>query len=585
MTISAEPAQATVGSTVRVTVTVRHDGGDGSAPTGSVVLSTTLGTFVESGGGNPVQTKELTLGAANGSTSSASTAFQAGDETGTASLLARFQGFTGTFNLAVVEPGVAPKAAFTVQVDGLQALFMDASTGDPDTWEWSFGDPGSGEANASSAQNPSHAFSRAGTFTVTLTASKSSEPGKKSSVSQFVAVSASVTAAFEMQVQGLQVNFTDRSEGGPDVWEWSFGDPASGKANTSAQQNPVHVFSRAGTFTVTLSVGKSVNPNDRSSTSQPVTVARGLLADFSFDVQAFTVTFTDLSAGSPTSWTWDFGDMSAGSIRQNPSHTYTSPGGTFAVTLTVDNAADPPSTVTKQVTVPPAGSRPTADFELEVEGTTVNFTDKSKGDPTSWTWDFDDGSPLDTHQNTSHTYATGGVYRVSLTVKNTSGESSATRTVTVHRPLTADFTTSVDELQVTFTDTSEGNPTAWSWDFGDGGTSDLQNPVHAFTVAGAPTVTLEVSNDAGDRDTISRQVRVGRKPVATFEWTSNGKVFSFVDTSQNNPTSWSWSFGDGTSNNSQNPSHEYAASGPYSVTLTATNEFGSGSVTMTVMVP
>jgi len=136
--------------------------------------------------------------------------------------------------------------------------------------------------------------------------------------------------------------------------------------------------------------------------------------------------------------------------------------------------------------------------------TTVQFTDTSTNSPTSWMWTFGDGG-TSTLKNPSHTYTTAGSYTVSLTVTNSGGSNTLTRTnyitVTSAIPPNASFTGSptsgVAPLTVTFTDVSTNSPTSWAWTFGDGGTSTLKNPSHTYTTAGAYTVSLTVTNSGG----------------------------------------------------------------------------------------
>ncbi|TFV68758.1 PKD domain-containing protein, partial [Blastococcus sp. CT_GayMR19] len=108
-----------------------------------------------------------------------------------------------------------------------------------------------------------------------------------------------------------------------------------------------------------------------------------------------TVSFTDTSTGSPTSWAWNFGD-SGTATTQNPSHTY-STAGTYQVTLTATNAGGSNTSAAQTVTVNPADPGPTAPVasftRSPASGTvplTVAFTDTSTGSPTSWAWNFGD---------------------------------------------------------------------------------------------------------------------------------------------------------------------------------------------------
>ncbi|WP_342770539.1 MULTISPECIES: PKD domain-containing protein [unclassified Methanoculleus] len=139
----------------------------------------------------------------------------------------------------------------------------------------------------------------------------------------------------------------------------------------------------------------------------------------------------------------------------------------------------------------------------------VQFTDASMGGVTSWFWNFGDGT-TSTVQHPNHTYTAPGTYTVSLTASNACGFSTETRTdyITVLAPPVANFTANVTEgnapLVVQFNDTSTGNVTSWSWDFGDGNTSTEQNPVHIYESPGNYTVSLTASNAYGN-DTWTRE--------------------------------------------------------------------------------
>jgi PKD repeat protein len=159
---------------------------------------------------------------------------------------------------------------------------------------------------------------------------------------------------------------------------------------------------------------------------------------------------------------------------------------------------------------------PVADFSATpVDGDaplTVDFTDLSTENPTSWSWSFGDGG-TSTAQNPSYTYYTPGTYTVTMTVANSAGSDTATKTgyisITEPTPVppVADFSATPTggyvPLAVDFTDLSTGSPTSWLWDFGDGtGTSTEQNPSYTYSTAGTYTVTLTASNaDGSDGET------------------------------------------------------------------------------------
>jgi PKD repeat protein len=124
-------------------------------------------------------------------------------------------------------------------------------------------------------------------------------------------------------------------------------------------------------------------------------------------------------------------------------------------------------------------------------------------------------------------------------------------------------------LTVNFTDLSTG-ATSWDWDFGDGGTSTLQNPTHIYTVAGTYTVTLSVNSGAA---TITKTNYITVNMVADFTATPvvgmDSLTVSFTDISLGTPTSWAWDFGDSYTSTEQNPVHTYDSAGVYTVTLRA----------------
>ena len=142
---------------------------------------------------------------------------------------------------------------------------------------------------------------------------------------------------------GTDIQFTDTSTGSPTGWSWDFGD-----GETSTEQNPVHQYTAAGTYTVSLT-GKNLFGESTETKTDFITISGTLAADFSgspLSGQApLIVNFTDTSTGSPETWDWDFGDGGV-SADQNPAHQYTA-AGDYTVSLTVDNSVCPPSTEEK----------------------------------------------------------------------------------------------------------------------------------------------------------------------------------------------------------------------------------------------
>jgi PKD repeat protein len=334
------------------------------------------------------------------------------------------------------------------------------------------------------------------------------------------------------------------------MWAWDFGDGA-----TDMVANPTHVYTTPGTYSVTLTASNQYT-SDTVCKTQWVTVRDvSINADFvgnpTSGYAPLTVQFTDLSTGNPTKWLWDFGDggiipasedeevtceggaCPPPNTLQNPRHTYRLPG-TYTVTLTASNQYGTSDTEVKQAYITVTANAIVADFDGTPRSgcapLTVQFTDKSSDSPTMWNWDFGDGGiipasteenvtceggacpPPNTLQNPRHTYTVPGTYTVTLTASNQFG---ATGTVTKQAFITVESCPAIKAdfdgvprsgeapLSVSFTDRSSGNPTMWAWDFGDGATDMIANPVHTYTREGKYTVTLTASSTYGS-DTISK---------------------------------------------------------------------------------
>ena len=306
-------------------------------------------------------------------------------------------------------------------------------------------------------------------------------------------------------------------------------------------------------------------------------------AFYAFSTVPTKVTFVDNSPGStPMTREWDFGDGTTSS-EQNPAHTYLRRG-TYTVSLTVKNTYGT-STATRKnfITI---GMEPKADFSgSPADGDaplTVKFTDQSLGQVTKWNWDFGDGKGS-SEQSPVHTYWSGGDYHVILTAANDYGSSDITKTHYIRvigdlkAAFAADPASGKAPLTVKFTDRSIGTPATWSWDFGDGTNSTLQNPVHVFTGTGTYDVKLTVTR-GGIGDSSTQIINVGGVPVADFNGTPRsgnvGEQIRFLDMTENNPTEWSWDFGDTAVSDARNPSHAYQLKGIYTVSLAAKNANG-----------
>ncbi|MBN1166435.1 MAG: PKD domain-containing protein, partial [Methanospirillaceae archaeon] len=388
----------------------------------------------------------------------------------------------------------------------------------------------------------------------------------------------------------LTVQFTDLSTGGPTMWAWDFGD-----GGTDMVADPLHTYTSPGIYTVTLTASSQYSGSDTQVKAGYITVdgGGGPTAAFSAEPTGgkspLTVSFTDLSTGSPISWTWDFGDET-GSSEQNPVHTYET-ANLYTVTLTVTNSQGADTLemedyISVSGDVPPPAAVFTADPRTGDAPLTVQFTDMSPGTPRWWLWKFGDGDSS-TEKNPVHTYSQTGSYDVYLKVGNSGGADSTLMpgfiTVTGTGTIVADFSgTPVygeKPLTVQFTDLSTGGPTMWAWDFGDGGTDMIADPLHTYTEAGIYSVTLTASSQYGS-DTITKTgyITVIEQGgiVADFSGTptcgEKPLTVQFTDLSTGSPTMWAWDFGDGGTAMVADPHYTYTEAGIYTVTLTASSQ-------------
>jgi len=463
-----------------------------------------------------------------------------------------------------------PIAGFTMSDDTVCALdniiFTNTSIGQTIN-AWNFGDAGT-----SATTNPVHAYTAAGTYTVTLVTTTAF--GCDDTITAVVVVDSIPNTAFAASVEcvGDSTIFTNNTTGNVVTWLWNFGD-----ATSASSQTPNHLYASSGTYNVTLTATNAAGCSD--FVTQSVTVNLVPVAQFATTTVCVgqSTTFTDQTSGAPISWSWDYGDASPFGNAQNPTHVY-AVAGTYTTTLIVAAGSGCGDTITGIVTVNPI---PTAQFTfVSVCATdTTDFTSTSLGGPTTYTWDFGDGSPLDVSNNPtpSHVYPLSGTYNVILTAGYGTGCTHSTTIAVQANPRTVpSFASNVPclGLPTNFTDATTNTPTQWQWDFGDGSPLNAtQNPSHTYAAPGSYPVTLVTQNGFGCIDSITTTVTVYPLPVADFtaDTVCEGYASSFTDISTS-AVAWTWDFGDASPLNlAANPNHVYIAQGTYTVTLIVNN--------------
>jgi PKD repeat protein len=235
----------------------------------------------------------------------------------------------------------------------------------------------------------------------------------------------------------------------------------------------------------------------------------------------------------------------------------------------------------------------------------VAFKDQSTNSPTSWEWDFGNGS-TSSSQNPGCTYSTPGTYTVTLIVKNASGANAVRMTnyITVYPSPTVSFGNNLTggvacvpgTVQfINYSTPGQGTIVSDNWTFGDGGTSNQAAPTYTYTTTGYFNVSLTVTNSAGcsNKATYNRNVRViaGIQPQFTSDQVSTSCTAPYLlnftnQTAGPGTLTYNWSFNGGTpaTSTATNPTDiSYTSAGNPSVTLSVSSNLGcSGTFTQTV---
>jgi len=472
------------------------------------------------------------------------------------------------------------------------------------SWLWDFGD-----GNTSTEENPTHEYDTAGIYEVSLTIV--SGTGCEASSTEHVTAgddeaNPDCEASFEaLNTDSLTVEFVSYFETQDSAaavsWLWDFGD-----GNTSTEENPTHEYDTAGIYEVSLTIISEtgceasttehvcvgeVDPDDPECSLEPYA---DQIDSLSF---VFSADFYTLDDADPVSWLWDFGDGNT-STEESPEHTYATDG-LYEVNLVVTSESGCEAEISFPLfTDAPPSEDCAAYIEYEdIDSLTFEFYTEVfglTGDPVgvlSYFWQFDDGTTSN-DPNPVHTFPGEGIYSVELTVLTEDSCLTYASAVIVvgDSPVDTFFfgcqamffvaEVSQDSLTLSFEDLSFGSPVEWYWEFGDGETSDEQNPVHAYEEPGVYMVELSIITVTGCESNISFEICVKEDCPWQGEQdcqalfiplpdSLGGLGFEFVDLSYSpNPiVSWNWDFGDGETSNEQSPFHEYATHGVYTVTL------------------
>lgn len=534
-------------------------------------------------------------------------------------------GCIGTKSSAVTSVFTKPTATFTVAnntclKDTIQ--FTDNSSGVNQTitnWYWIFSDN-----TISTTQHPKHVYATAGTYPVRLAVVSDKGCVSDTSAPYNIKVNPLPSAAFVLPSACLtsgSVTFTDASSITPNdgtqnpfTHAWSFGDPASGAANTSTIQNGQHTYTASGSFTIihqvttangckdsdtlTYAVAGSKPKADFTVTTTPLCSNKGVNIQNATTIAIGSVTKIEVS--------WDdvnapatFDSYTNPTASQVFSHTYAdfqSPATkSYTIRLKAYSGATCLHDTTKVIVL---NASPKTQF-LAMNGICLgNSRIITQGSQTSSLLGnaFYSGNGI-TNANGQYNSATAGAGTHQLQylfVTNAGCRDSSQNSIIVWPAPVASFTIGSPKCEknnISFTSTSNagaGTITGYQWSFGDGSlplNTTSSTPVqHIYNAANSYNVSLQVQTSNGCVSTVSQQpVTVNLLPTVSFTPPASvclpdgGALFadnsSITDGTQASFT-YFWTFGDGGISLQKDPLHRYSAVGPFNVKLRVTTVNG-----------
>jgi gliding motility-associated-like protein len=497
--------------------------------------------------------------------------------------------------------------------------FTDLSNGNPNSWSWTFFYNGVA-VDTRLTQNPGKIFTQPGCHDVQLVVTDAA--GNRDTLRRNCYIEVFENPGMDFQVDTNRAcspgtfSFTNLTVANADSLQsctWVFINQSTLSSVSSNANDPVISLPDTGVYDVQLRCTNSngcVNTIRRNGFLRvlPTPTANFTVSDTIACFLPHAVTLNDASqdngaGGLSYAWSIPGGTPATATGLTPPPISFNSTN-PFTAQLKVTSAQGCSDSVsrTAAVVLRSFNGGVTISDTTPCVNSPVSFQDNTPG-ILSRRWQFGDGTPLLTGPPplVSHTYTSTGTYTFSLISTNGFGcEDTMVRRIRVlPRPgvnfsvtpaLSCDINTSF-----AFSDLSTGGATSWSWDFGDGNTSTLQNPSHTYGSAGFYTVCLTVTDTSGCDSTFCIPSAVSLvTPQAQFIASTDRGCAPYVsqltDNSITNDSiiSWSWTFDDGSGTNVtpgtstlENPNVTVLNPGTYNVTLVIqTNSGCSDSVTV-----
>lgn len=455
------------------------------------------------------------------------------------------------------------------------------TTVDASQYAWSFGN-----GTNSTMANPIQTYPAPGLYTISYTATTSlgCSAGANSTVRIISAPSASFNLLPPLGCAPLQVAFNNTTSAYAATYLWNLGN-----GTTSALETPTPSI-YPGSLTADTLYSISLTATNQCGTSTFIDTLPVLSQPVSFfgtnvsvGCAPLTIQLSQNSFGGPTSYSWNFGNgtVSVASLPGPQTFTYNgSNDTTYYITLTVTNSCGS-STHVDSVRVLPNNINPffNTNPTSGCAPLSINFTNFTAG-ATLYNWDFGDGN-VSTQMSPSHTYLTGGAYNVMMAANNGCAFDTAYFLINVFPQPSVTFAVAQDSLcegfNMQFINTSP-NLSNLLWNFGDGNTSSLTNPTHAYGQGGTYNVSLiGTAQVTGCTDTAFASIFI--KPGIDVAIALSDSVgcapflVQFLDVGQG-ALFHQWDYGDGQTGASSNPTHTFLTFGNYVTQLVGSNQWG-----------
>lgn len=413
-------------------------------------------------------------------------------------------------------------------------------------------------------------------------------------------------------IAGVPVGFDGSRSTDPNAsaltLNWNTGDNTTVSGSTAQ-----HIYANPGTYPVTLTATDALGATAIVHTTATIGAAVGSSVSIGAPASAavgqavaFNAAGINGSDGAAFRYSWDFGDGSVGT-GPNATHAYAA-AGTYAVTLTVENARGERQKTISRITVGSASEAPVANPGgpyTAASGEPVQFgAIDSTGGSLSYSWSFGDGDSA-TGARPIHVYAQPGSYMVTLTVDDGhGGMNSGSTTVAVPEvkepvantggPYKGMAGTAIDFSGAKSTDPS-GYKLTYAWTFGDKTTATGVAPTHKYAAAGSYKVGLTVNDGHGGTAAASTTATVAAAQILPVASTGGpytgipGETIQFNGTSSIDPPgkkalTYAWSFGDKATATGAQPTHHYVAAGSYAVTLTVSDGVATATAKTTATI-